>query len=327
MASLSTDPTDDNAEALVKEFPKELRQTTIAKITKPIWKSMAWMERLEAIKVVEEEIANTWSASEARALTRALVTFKASMNKTERWKCIAEQLSLDVQSSKTPKQCKKKFNADRAAAAEIKANGGKVADASTAGKREKKAVPERVKVKGKKGKKNHKKAAIKSGNKTVQEPEPEPEVKEEAAEATQKEASGVHKVKTVVPWSKDEQRALEKALKSYPVSMDKKERWLSISKAVNSSGEGGKSVHKCQARLKDNRAVQQRTAGQGNKDDLTPAWKKKQSAEKAKAKGYHITTQNPDDRKKKKNAKTDEGKNKFKEAAKVQGTGKKKKKN
>ena len=32
------------------------------------------------------------------------------------------------------------------------------------------------------------------------------------------------------PWSKKEQKALEKALKKYPVSMDKKERWSAIAK-------------------------------------------------------------------------------------------------
>ena len=332
MASLST----DNAEALVKAFPKELRVTTINQVTKPVWKSFSWSERLNAITLAEEAAANVWSASEDRALTRALVTFKASMNKVERWECIAEQLMLDVQSTKTPKQCKKKFNADRAAAAEIKASGGKVADASTAGKREKKAIPEEAfgkKFKGKKGKKNHAKAAHKGKKAVVQEPEPEAEVKEEAAAAAaaaadkDEEVPAAPKPVKAVPWSNNEQRALEKALKAYPISMDKKERWLSISKAVNASGEGGKSVHKCQARFKNNRAESQRTAGQGNKDDRTPEWKKKQAAEKAKAKGYHTTTQNPDERKQKKNAKSEEGKNKFKEAAKTQGTGKKKKKN
>ena len=108
--------------------------------------------------------------------------------------------------------------------------------------------------------------------------------------------------------------------------MDKKERWINISKAVNAVGPGGKSARKCMMRFKDLRAEAQRTAGLGKLKEQTPEWKKKKSEEAAKAKGYFTTTQDPDERKKKKNAKAEEGKNKFKEAAKAQGTGKKKKK-
>ena len=218
----------------------------------------------------------------------------------------------------------------RAEAAELKAKGLKVADTASSGKREKKAIPEEAfgkKPKGKKGKKNHAKAAHKGKKVVAQTPEPEvkeeEEVKEEAAPAA---PAAPTPAQPVVQWSKGEQRALEKALKANPVSMDKKDRWLAISKAVNAAGEGGKSSRKCMMRFKEIRAQSQRTAGLGNKDDRTPEWKKKQAAEKKKAKGYFTTTQDPDERKKKKMDKSDEKKNKFKEAAKAQGTGKKKKK-
>ena len=129
-----------------------------------------------------------------------------------------------------------------------------------------------------------------------------------------------------IVWSREEQRALEKALKTYPVSMEKKERWMMISKAVNAAGEGGKGSRKCLARFKDLRAEAQRTAGLGKLNQKDPDWKLKKKADQAKAKGYHTTTQDPDQRKKAKMKKDDEGKNKFKEAAKAQGTGGKKKK-
>ena len=62
---------------------------------------------------------------------------------------------FQVQSTKTPKDCKDKFKAMRAEAALLKASGQKVSDVSTAGKRAKAAIPEAAyeKQKGKKGKK------------------------------------------------------------------------------------------------------------------------------------------------------------------------------
>ena len=75
---------------------------------------------------------------------------------------------FQVQSTKTPKDCKDKFKAMRAEAALLKASGQKVSDVSTAGKRAKAAIPEAAyeKQKGKKGKKNHAKAAMKKGLKS-----------------------------------------------------------------------------------------------------------------------------------------------------------------
>ena len=87
-----------------------------------------------------------------------------------------------------------------------------------------------------------------------------------------------------------------------------------------------KSTRKCQSRMKELKAIHQRTAGLGALNQKDADWKLKQNAEKKKAKGYFTTTQDPDERKKQKNKKQDEKKNKFKEAAKTQGTGKKKKK-
>jgi hypothetical protein len=289
----------------------------------------------EKKRIADEEAAKLaalpveWSASELRCLTRALVTFKASMNKKERWECIAEQLKLDVQSSKTPKHCKDKFKALRAEAAALKASGQKVSDVSTAGKRAKKALPEEAF--GKKGKKGKK-------GKAEPEPEPEPvkpqaETKEPSAPtptppAAPAPAPAPEPAKSTLEWSQKEQKALEKALKKYPVSMDKKERWNAISKDVSNSDKetSSKSARKCMTRFKDLRAVAQRTAGLGKLGQKDPDWKLKKKEEATKAKGYFTTTQDPDERKKQKMKKDEGKKNKFKEAAKTQGTGKKKKK-
>jgi len=112
------------------------------------------------------------------------------------------------------------------------------------------------------------------------------------------------------PWSKKEQKALEKALKKYPVSMDKKERWSAIAKDVNGSDKESKtkSTRKCQSRMKELKAIHQRTAGLGALNQKDADWKLKQNAEKKKAKGYFTTTQDPDERKKQKNKKQDEKK-------------------
>ena len=101
-----------------------------------------------------------------------------------------------------------------------------------------------------------------------------------------------------------------------------------ILKDVNGSDKESKtkSTRKCQSRMKELKAIHQRTAGLGALNQKDADWKLKQNAEKKKAKGYFTTTQDPDERKKQKNKKQDEKKNKFKEAAKTQGTGKKKKK-
>ena len=104
--------------------------------------------------------------------------------------------------------------------------------------------------------------------------------------------------------------------------------FTSILKDVNGSDKESKtkSTRKCQSRMKELKAIHQRTAGLGALNQKDADWKLKQNAEKKKAKGYFTTTQDPDERKKQKNKKQDEKKNKFKEAAKTQGTGKKKKK-
>ena len=291
-----------------------------------------------AAAAVVEATPVVWKPAELRCLERSLVTFKKG---SSRWESIAENLQVEVESTKTPQQCKEKFKSLRTEAAELKAKGegGTVADGGKRGKKEEPARLSSKEKKAKKGKKGKKKKEEEPKKEEPKKEEPvvteEPVVEEESAAAAAATPAApaapaapvVERVALV--WSTKEQRALEKALKTYPLSMDKKERWASISKAVNTVGVGGKSARKCMARFKELRAETQRTAGMGKmKGDAAnnPDWKKKKAAEAAKAKGYHITTQDPDQRKKDKMKKDDEKKNKFKEAAKTQGTGKKKKK-
>ena len=52
MASLSMpeqQEDDPEAEAMVKAFPKRLRQSCVAKVGKSIWKSYSWAQRWEVI--------------------------------------------------------------------------------------------------------------------------------------------------------------------------------------------------------------------------------------------------------------------------------------
>ena len=51
MASLSTsEQQEDDPEAMVKAFPKRLRQNCVAKVGKSIWKSYSWAQRWEVIR-------------------------------------------------------------------------------------------------------------------------------------------------------------------------------------------------------------------------------------------------------------------------------------
>ena len=86
----------DKAKAITKKQHEEIKKKAQEEDAKKI------AAKLEAIKRQEEEAAKlaampvVWSSGEDRALTRALITFKASMNKIERWECIAEQLGLGM---------------------------------------------------------------------------------------------------------------------------------------------------------------------------------------------------------------------------------------
>ena len=96
---LTTTRTSEECIQKAKDITKQKNKEIADTLKKEEALKLKKKEDEEAKRLAEEAAKPAvWSASELRGLTRALVTFKASMNKKERWECIAEQLMLDVRS-------------------------------------------------------------------------------------------------------------------------------------------------------------------------------------------------------------------------------------
>ena len=171
-----------------------------------------------------------WSNTEKKLFDRDIRTFKASMNKTKRWEAIAEA----VGGGKLPKDCKRRFRKLRE-------------DAAKLAKEEADKAAETIKMEKTGGKKGGKGKKGKKGKTAVKKKE---EVEKEASSPATPAAAAATPTAAQVEWTAEEQTKLENALREFPRTMDKKDRWKAIGNAV-----GSKSARECIQRFKEIRAI------------------------------------------------------------------------
>lgn len=165
-----------------------------------------------------------WSNTEAKLFERALKTFPASMDKKKRWEAISEA----VGGNKSAKDCQVRFKELREdAASRAKKEASKTTESIKLSKLKKKGVG----IAGK---------SQSTSTTTV------PVLSSPGSQKTSQHVDS----KSTKGWTTDEQKKLERALREFPRTMDKKERWKAIGKAV-----GSKSARECINRFKEIRAL------------------------------------------------------------------------